>query len=242
MTPSPRPERPAPDVPAAVSGSAAPHPAAAPPHEAWFDISILLRPGTPEWPGDTPYDCRWTSRIAEGSSVNLSVLAGSPHVGTHADAPLHVRDGWPASDALPLAPFLGPCTVLDVTDRSGVLSLDQLGLDDASPVDRLLLHTGHSIADGAFPLDWPVLSTSCVDALLRRGLRLLAVDCPSVDARESKGLAVHHRLFAGGAYVVENLDLSAVPAGRYELVALPLRLAGLDAAPLRAALRPLPPG
>jgi len=63
-----------------------------------------------------------------------------------------------------------------------------------------------------------------------------------VDARESKGLAVHHRLFAGGAYVVENLDLSAVPAGRYELVALPLRLAGLDAAPLRAALRPLPPG
>lgn len=209
---------------------------------ALLDISIALRVGTPEWPGDTPFDCRWSCRIRDGSSVNLSTLAGSPHVGTHADAPLHVRDGWPASDALPLAPFLGPCTVVDVTERHGALSLSHLGLDDEAPVDRLLLHTGRSIAEGAFPRDWPVLTTSCVDALLRRGLVLLAVDCPSVDARESKGLDVHHRVFAGGAYVVENLDLSAVPAGRYDLVALPLRLEGLDAAPLRAVLRPLVTG
>ena len=58
-----------------------------------LDISVLVRPGTPEWPGDVPFSCGWSSRLADGASVNLSHIAGSPHVGTHADAPLHVRDG-----------------------------------------------------------------------------------------------------------------------------------------------------
>lgn len=204
------------------------------------DISILLRPGTPEWPGDTPFDCRWTARIADGSSVNLSTIGGSPHVGTHADAPLHVRDGWPASDALPLDVFCGPCLVVEASHHTGTLNFSQLGIPDDARVERLLLQTGHTILDGAFPRDWPVLSTGCVDALLRRGLKLLGVDCPSVDRKASKALDVHHRVFAGGAYVLENLDLSRVPPGEYELVALPLRVDGLDAAPVRAALRALP--
>lgn len=172
--------------------------------------------------------------------MNLSSLSGSPHVGTHADAPLHVRDGWPGSHALPLDAFVGRCLVVDVSARDGTINFPQLGIPDDATVERLLLQTGHTIADGAFPRDWPVLSTSCVDALLRRGLKLLAVDCPSVDERESKALDVHHRVFAGGAYVLENLDLGSVTPGEYELVALPLRIDGLDAAPVRAALRALP--
>ena len=210
-------------------------------HGMLHDISVVLRPGTPEWPGDTPFDCRWTCRIADGESVNLTAISGSPHVGTHADAPLHVRDGWAASHALPLDAFAGPCQVVDVSGRHGEISLPMLNLPDGEPVARLLLRTGRSIGDGSFPADWPVLTTACVDALLGRGLRLLGVDAPSVDARESKALEVHHRVFAGGAYLLENLDLSAVAPGRYELIALPLRLHGLDAAPVRAALRALSP-
>lgn len=204
---------------------------------ALHDISILLRRGTPEWPGDTPYDCRWTCRIDDGASVNLSSTEGSPHVGTHADAPLHVRDGWPASDTLPLHPFVGPCHVADARAHAGTLELAQLALPSGERVERLLLQTGRTIADGHFPTDWPVLSPTCVDALLRNGLTLLAVDCPSVDARESKSLDIHQRLFAGGAFVLENLDLRTIPVGRHELFALPLRIEGLDAAPVRATLR-----
>ena len=205
------------------------------------DISLLLRLGIPEWPGDTPFDCRWTARIEEGSSVNLSCVSASPHVGTHADAPLHVRDGWPASHQLPLDAFVGPCHVIEVAAHVGQLNFSQLGIADDARVERLLLQTGCCIADGAFPRAWPVLSTQCVDELLQRGLRLLGVDCPSVDERESRSLDVHHRVFAGGAYVLENLDLSHVKPGEYELVALPMRVDGLDAAPVRAALRALPP-
>jgi arylformamidase len=207
------------------------------PSSTIHDISVLVRPGTPEWPGDVPFSCGWTCRIAEGASINLSSIAGSPHVGTHADAPLHVHDGWPASDALPLGAFLGDALVLDVSDaETGPLSLRA---DDPrlSGVERLLLHTGRTIAGGRFPDAWPTLSAATAAALARGGLRLLGVDAPSVDERESKTLDVHHALFGGGAFVLENLDLRGVTPGRYELVALPQRLEGLDAAPVRAVLR-----
>lgn len=201
------------------------------------DISVLVRPGTPEWPGDAPFACGWTCRLTDGASVNLSYTSGSPHVGTHADAPLHVRDGAPASDELPLEPFLGDALLLDVTDAPAVplaLAGDDRRLAGCT---RLLLRTGRTIADGRFPDDWPVLSTATATALVEAGLRLVGVDAPSVDERESRTLEVHHALFDGGAYVLENLDLRGVAPGRYELVALPQRLAGLDAAPVRALLR-----
>jgi arylformamidase len=201
------------------------------------DISVLVRPGTPVWPGDAPIACGWTCRLAEGASVNLSHIAGSPHIGTHADAPLHVREGAPASDELPLEPFLGDALLIDVSDApAGTLSLSAADPRLAG-CTRLLLRTGRTIADGRFPNDWPVLSAPTAAALVARGLRLIGVDAPSVDERESRTLDVHHALFDGGAYVLENLDLRRVAPGRYELVALPQRLSGLDAAPARALLR-----
>jgi arylformamidase len=207
------------------------------------DISVAVREGTPEWPGDTPFSCRWTWVMAQGASVNVSALAGSPHVGTHADAPLHVKDGWPGAHELPLEAFHGPCVVVDVSGREGEISLAALeGAARASgvpldAVERLLLRTGRTIAGGAFPKDWPALTEECARALLGRGLRLLGVDCPSVDDRESKALPVHHMVFGGNGCVLENLDLRRTPPGRYELIAFPLKLMGLDAAPVRAVLR-----
>jgi arylformamidase len=209
------------------------------------DASVLLRPGTPEWPGDTPYGCGWTARVADGSTVNLSAITMSPHVGTHADAPLHVRDGWPASEALPPAAFVGDAVVVDLADADGEVALGALrdraaaqgvALDGAA---RVLLRTGRSIAAGAFPDAWPWLAPDAVRALAAGGLVLLGVDAPSVDGRDSRTLDTHQALFGAGAYNLENLDLRGAPPGRYELLAPPLSLDGLDAAPVRALLRPL---
>jgi arylformamidase len=203
---------------------------------AYLDISILVRPGTPEWPGDTPYSCGWSWEIAEGASVNVSAITTSPHVGTHADAPLHVTDGWPGSETLPLEAFMGRAFVLGVETQHQVLELRDLEARIPRDTERLLLRTGQSIASGAFPHAWPALSPECASALARRGLRLLGVDCPSVDERESKTLDTHRALFAAGVSVMENLDLRGVDDGEYRLIALPLRLDGLDAAPVRAVL------
>jgi arylformamidase len=201
------------------------------------DISIPLGPHTPEWPGDTPFSCGWTWEIARGASVNVSSITTSPHVGTHADAPLHVRDAWPAAHELPLQAFAGSAVVCDVRDGARTVELDDIIGLPSGAVERLLLRTRCSIANGGFPPSWPALSTDAVHQLLARGLLLLGVDAPSVDLRESTSLEVHHALFAGGAYNLENLDLREIPLGTYELVALPVKVMGADAAPVRAALR-----
>ena len=205
-----------------------------------YDISICVGEETPPWPGDAAFRCSWTSLIADGSSVNLSTTSGSPHVGTHADAPLHVSDGWNSSEEIPIAPFIGRATVVDVSDLSDEISREQfLERSPSNEVERVLLRTGRSVAQGEFPDTWPFLSNDALLHLLGIGnMKLLGVDAPSVDSRASKSLENHTSIFTTGAYVLENLDLRAIEPGVYELVALPMRVAGLDAAPVRAFLRP----
>lgn len=202
------------------------------------DISITLAGSTPEWPGDTAYTCGWSATISQGSSVNVSSYTTSPHVGTHADAPVHVRDGWSGSHELPLEAFYGRASVIDVSDAREEIAFETI---DAAigdrPIERLLLKTGVTIAAGTFPESWPWLSESCARTLLGRGLRLLGVDAPSVDERHSKSLPVHKMIFSGNACILENLDLRRIPAGVYELIAFPIKMMSLDAAPVRAILR-----
>ena len=206
------------------------------------DISVRFDAGTPPWPGDTPWSCGWAWDMAQGASVNVGCVNGSPHVGTHADAPLHVRAGAAGADRLPLDAFCGPATVVDVSRLDGVLTLDAITAAGFSPGEpRLVLRTGRSVATGTFPAAWPSLAPEVAQALVRAGLRLLAVDCPSVDDRESRTLAVHHALFDGGAFVLENLDLADVTPGAWELLALPMKMGAIDAAPVRAVLRPPAP-
>ncbi|MGQ0713573.1 MAG: cyclase family protein [Gemmatimonadaceae bacterium] len=202
------------------------------------DISIAMGRETREWPGDQPFSCGWTQTLATGGSVNLSAITTSPHVGTHADAPLHVRDGWPASHEVPLAPFHGRAFVCRVdASLETVEERDLRALPAGARVERVLLRTDCSVASGRFPERWPVMSVEAIRALLRRGLVLLGVDTPSVDGRDSKTLDVHHALFGGGAFNLESLDLRDVDDGEYELVAYPILLHGLDAAPVRAVLK-----
>jgi arylformamidase len=203
-----------------------------------WDISIAMAPGTPEWPGDRPFSCGWTMTVAGGDSVNLSAITTSPHVGTHADAPLHVRDGWAASHELPLTPFAGRAVVCSVEPSVDVIEPAHLSsLPSRGRVERLLLRTQCSIARGRFPDRWPALSLPALRMLFDRGLVLLGVDAPSVDPRTSKTLDVHKALFAGGAFNLENLDLRSIDEGEYELVAYPVLVGGIDAAPVRAVLR-----
>lgn len=205
------------------------------------DISVPMSAATTEWPGDQPFSCGWTCRREDGSSVNLASITTSFHVGTHADAPLHVNSAWPASEALELDAFVGPVRVIELPadhDITQDLEVEQMIdlLGGIVPL-RVLLRTGHSVASGTFPADWPCLSVSAAEWLVSQGLRLWGVDAPSVDRRESKTLDVHHALLGHNAFVLENVDLRDVPVGAYELIAPPLMVHGADAAPVRALLR-----
>jgi arylformamidase len=210
-----------------------------------YDISIPMGANTPPWPGDTPFSCGWAWDMSQGASVNVGKVTTSLHVGTHADAPIHVlRDGR-SSEALPLDAFAGPARVVDVSDidASTPITRELLAarLGATGIPARLLLRTLQTVSGGQFPDAWPALTPETAAWLAAGGLKLLAVDAPSVDLRQDTGLEVHKALFGGGAWILENLNLSGVPDGAYRLTAYPMLVEGADAAPVRAVLELMNP-
>src|SRR6202158_831556 len=119
----------------------------------------MLNPDTPEGPGDAPFTWGWPALIGAGASVTVSSFSSSPHVGTHADAPIHVREGWSGSHELSLDAFFGPAIVVDVSSLSKAIEMEDLEKIQSLPfVERLLLRTGRTLASGALPQDCPTLS------------------------------------------------------------------------------------
>lgn len=209
-----------------------------------LDISPPIGVGAPVYPGDTEVTIDLAFDPASGDAVSVCRVTLSPHTGAHADAPMHVGAGPGDAAALPLEAFWGPCTVVET---SGVEAIDvaEVGrlLVEASvfgaPVERLLIRT-HDRPYTSFPKHFAHFTPDGAAALAAGpGLRLVGIDTFSVDRVDSKDLPAHRVFFAAGIVILEGLDLSAVTPGRYELVALPLRLAGADASPVRAALRAL---
>lgn len=203
-----------------------------------YDVSPLLHPGLPVWPGDTPFSARPTASLAAGHGANVSAFTSTTHLGSHADAPFHTEPDGVSIDRLPLAHFLGPCRVLEVPPVD-LLRTEHLPPSGADDPPRLLLKTGSVRDRGRFPERFTALSPECASELASRRLLLVGLDTPSVDPHGSEDLPAHHALAGAGIAILEGLVLDAVPPGLYELIALPLKLAGLDASPVRAVLRTL---
>jgi arylformamidase len=214
-----------------------------------LDISPKIGRGAIVWPGDTPFelDVAWSPE--HGDSVTVSKITMSPHTGAHADAPLHVGAGPTDAAGLDLAAYWGECVVLDwradVT-RSPRGAIEREALEararELEGAERILFRTLDRPLD-SFPETFPHFTAEAATFLgARAGLRLVGIDTFSVDAPDSKDLAAHRALFGAGLVVLEELDLSSVGPGRYELVALPLKIEGGDASPVRAALRSLEGG
>ncbi len=203
-----------------------------------WDISPVLGPATPPFPGDQAYEQRWTARIGPGCPVNLSALTLSPHLGAHADAPLHYADDAPAIGTVPLEPFLGPCRVIHAIGCGPLVRPEHIAHALADLPPRVLVRTCER-APTAWSEDFSAYAPETIELLAARGVRLVGIDSQSVDPATSKTLESHHVLLKHDLRVLENLVLDAVPEGDYELIALPLKLAHACASPVRAILRDL---
>ena len=203
-----------------------------------WDVSRPIGESTAVFPGDTTFSRRWVMRLEDGCSCNVSTITTTVHVATHADAPLHfVKDGLPI-DRVDLGPYLGPCRVISAQRADALRPEDLAGLD-LRREERILVRAPQALRHDEWRTDFLHCSIDAAHALVQGGARLLGLDTPSMDHSTSKELAAHKVLAAGGVALLESLDLSAVPDGRYELIALPLRIAGSDASPVRAVLRSL---
>lgn len=209
---------------------------------ALIDITPALSAATPMWPGDAPFKAARTWSIEGGGAVNVSLLTMSSHAGAHADAPLHYHAGGASIDAVALEPYIGRCAVLHcIGERPLILPrhvASAFGRLGAETVERVLIRTY-----GTTPAKWDsafaAIHPDTIDWLAARGARIIGVDTPSLDPETSKTMDAHKRILAADMRVLENLLLDHVQEGFYELIAPPLKLQGLDAAPVRAVLRTL---
>lgn len=203
-----------------------------------YDISPPIDPRLQVWPGDTP-PVREVIRAHEhGEPTVTSVLRTTVHVGAHTDAPCHIAPDAPAIDAVPLETYVGPCQVMRVMATRGALVRPEEIADEVL-ASRVLLATDTFPDSTVFNEDFAGLSIELVERLASLGVKLVGIDTPSVDRFADHDLPAHRHLVDHGIAILEGLRLADVRPGVYELIALPLKLVGFDASPVRAVLRTL---
>ena len=205
-----------------------------------LDISRALFKGLAPWPGDTAFDFMLKWKMAEGATVNVGAVIMGVHNGSHADAPFHFQPGATTIERMPLETYIGKAVVIDLTNRFANGARPEITQADltaaADSAARILLKTNVWKDSKIFPEWIPVIAPDVPEWLQTRGIKLLGFDLPSVDPIDAKVLNNHHALTAANVAIVESLDLSEVEAGTYNFAALPLRIVGGDAAPVRAIL------
>lgn len=204
-----------------------------------WDISPPVQAGSPVFPGDTPYAQAWAATIGPGCPVNVSSITLSPHVGAHADAPLHYDPQGGAVGALDLEPFLGPCRVIHAIGRGPLVTWADIAHSAHRLPERVLVRTYERAPVDRWDPQLAAFAAETIERLADAGVRLVGIDTASIDPAESKTLDSHQVIRRRGLRVLENLVLDGVPEGDYELIALPLKLMTADASPVRAVLREL---
>lgn len=204
----------------------------------YFDISPVLSEATAVFPGDCAFRRKVALDLQAGNHLTLSSIETTLHIGAHVDAPSHYhRDGKPV-DERPLSTYLGACQVIGVSIPRGrrIVPADLGGVEIRA--SRVIFRTGSFPDPNRWNGDFNSLSPELVGFLADRGVRLIGIDTPSVDPEDSKGLESHQALFDRGVANLEGVVLDGVPDGLYTLIALPLRIRGGDASPVRAILVP----
>lgn len=206
-----------------------------------WDISPPIRPGIPVWPGDTTYEETRTWHLDEQCPVNVAKFTMSTHTGAHADAPLHYDPEGEPAGAVALEPYLGPARLIDLTGVKPQVMPEHVEKHLAGAPARLLIRTYAKAPRERWDAHFPAIAPETIELCARKGVRLIGVDTPSLDPQESKTMDAHKAVRRARMAILEGLVLDEVPPGDYELIALPLKLANLDAAPVRAILRSLSP-
>lgn len=205
----------------------------------WIDVSVPLSSGMAHWPGDPEPSFERISEISQGAAANVTMCRMTAHTGTHMDAPCHFLDGESGIDRFPLELAVGPARVIEVPGVS-VLGRAQLESKGIQQGERVLFKTRNSNRrwdNQDFDTGFVAVDASGARFLADRHIPLVGVDYLSVGLFQGDGTETHKILLTAGIWILEGLNLAAVSEGEYELLCLPLRIAGCDGSPARAILR-----
>jgi GntP family gluconate:H+ symporter len=228
-----------------VTGCAS-HPQAATDFSAtgWVDVTATLDPAkTPVYPGDAPMKFDFLKDMRKGDKFTLSAYSLGAHSGTHIDAPMHFVANGASIDQLALDPLIGTARVIDIADSVQAIDAAELNRHDWRTAKRVLFRTRstrHSwMSAGDFHKDFAYIAPDAAQLLADNGVVLVGVDYISAEQFGAPAPRTHQILLGRGIPIVEGLDLRAAPAGDYDLVVLPIKVAGHEGAPARAILRHL---
>lgn len=188
------------------------------------------------WPGDVPVEII----TRDTGDYRITAMRLSVHCGTHVDAPCHFLPGGCGVDNLEPETLAGCARVVRLSGAKRI-GPEEIACWPLEGVTRLLIATGDGVADctEGFDASFCSLTGEGAQALIEKGIRLVGMDCPSVDLFEAPGHPAHRALMAAGVIIIEGLDLNGIPAGDYELICLPLKIENSDGAPARVVLREL---
>ncbi len=204
----------------------------------YIDISPVLSERIAVWPGDVSFSRSVALSIAKGANLDLSSIRTTLHVGAHADAPSHYAADGASIEERDLSPYLGRCQVVRVDVARGA-RIRKADIEVPIEAPRVLFATGSFPDPEQFNEDFCSFDPDLIDTLASQGVCLVGIDTPSVDPFDDKELRAHQALYRHDLANLEGIVLDGVQPGFYELIALPLRIEGADAAPVRALLRPL---
>ncbi len=201
-----------------------------------WDITPPMRVGMPVWPGDTAFAQSSTWQLEGDCPVNVGSVTMSTHTGAHTDSPLHFDPAGMTIGQVPLDAYIGPCRVIHVIGAARVEPMHLFGKLDALPA-RVLFRTCRQAPLAQWDSHFACIAPEVIEQLAELGVRLVGLDTPSLDPQDSKTLDAHHRALRHQVAILEGIVLDEVDEGDYELIALPLKLVGLEASPVRAILR-----
>ena len=218
---------------------------AEPPAGSWIDVSAPIDPkSAPVYPGNAPIKLEFMLNYDKGNTLALSSYSLGAHTGTHVDAPLHFIKGGMSVDLVPLQHFVGPARVIDCSADAKLIDAAELNKHDWKGARRILFRTrnsrNHWMTDPTFHEDFTYLAPDAAQLLADAGVELVGIDYLSIEKFHSAVPKTHLALLTKGIPVVEGLSLADVTAGDYDLIVLPLRITGHEAAPARAILKRRP--
>ncbi len=200
----------------------------------YIDISPVIRPSIAVFPGDTPFHRTINMSFKEGQHLDLSQITTTLHVGAHTDAPSHYHAEGKTIDQRDLNYYLGQCQVIEIKGKPERIKPGDLKETIRAP--RVLFKTNSFPNPDQWNDDFSALSPELIQFLKEKNVILVGIDTPSVDPAKDQSLASHKAIHESNMAILEGIILTHVSPGVYQLVALPLRLEGADASPVRAIL------
>lgn len=202
-----------------------------------YDITPLISPRLGVFPGDVTFSRAESLGFEKGHNIRLSSIATTLHIGAHADAPNHYAKSGVSIDQRSLEPYFGKCLVVHANvPRATRVKREHLSSIDTKGFERVLVKTGTFPDPNNWNSDFGSFDPSLIEELAKSGTKLIGIDTPSIDPEDSKDLPSHAMVARHDLCVLEGIVLDGVPEGVYTLIALPLKIEGADAGPVRAIL------